>query len=248
MGTDAASVYFKNSTAESVQRITFTEWSVCAVLKCWNLYCDYIPKLSENRTLMFHILWTLQNGLSHSTEPMISGGAERYKLTAAQSAAQETFLTLYWKGYKKKKSICLNLCIDSLCAKDAGFWRCSGYLLRVNVVGVVHMLVSLVELSALNCFFKELLQAALLQPAHFLHVLLAESARRLCKWKYQLWLPVRNDTPNKDYIGTTTETGVQWDRQNKCPDYSNYNSRSTLKQDWVQEIRQSGDKSFITRP
>lgn len=131
-------------------------------------------------------------------------------------------------------------------------WR----LFLVNAVGVVTMQASLVELNALNCFFfklffKELLQAALLQLAYFLHTLLTESARRVRKWRYQLWWAARDNTPNK---GKLTATRRQLWKQ--VSNRTNTNSHIipnmigalVYSTNWLHKIRQCAEKSLITRP
>lgn len=83
-------------------------------------------------------------------------------------------------------------------------------------------------------FFTELLQAALLQLAHFLHTLLTESARRVRKWRYQLWWAARDNTPNKGKLTATRrqlwkQVSNGTDRQHKYPHHSKYDRSSSLQ-------------------
>lgn len=180
-------------------------------LKRWNfiyLYCDHTQKPSKKRFSRHYKMipphWAYD--LWRCKGIQMKGSKVQLNLWVKETNPFNTVL----EG-TQIQSICLNWCIDSIRAEDANFWRCSD----ARSQRMPREWWACKPLSGrdecFKLFLKELLQAALLQLAHCLHMVLTETARRVRKWRYQLWLAARDDTPNKGQF--TVQHGGNWGKR-----------------------------------
>lgn len=120
------------------------------------LYCNYTQKhsMKEGPTVSHSLDVTKW---SHPTEPTLCGKVEGYKWKAAKCSSiykwKNTFLMLYWKGYRYNQYVYLNLFIWYVIrmpiSEDAE--KC---LFPMNGMVVAYMQASLVKLNVLSCFSK----------------------------------------------------------------------------------------------